>query len=140
MPGITYSCPPVVVIQTLSRLRACLISHPEKRLGNPGLEPMKRTKIHGQMRPALTACSRTLSCPPLSLLSDVFLFPQVVHKAVLDVAETGTEAAAATGVKVNLRCGKIYSMTIYFNRPFLMIISDTKAHIALFMAKVTNPK
>ncbi|EDL18798.1 mCG3334, partial [Mus musculus] len=64
---------------------------------------------------------------------------QVVHKAVLDVAETGTEAAAATGVKVNLRCGKIYSMTIYFNRPFLMIISDINTHIAVFMAKVTNP-
>nr|BAE33582.1 unnamed protein product [Mus musculus] len=65
---------------------------------------------------------------------------KVVHKAVLDVAETGTEAAAATGVKLILLCRKIYSMTIYFNRPFLMIISDTKAHIALFMAKVTNPK
>ncbi|XP_076777400.1 serine protease inhibitor A3N-like [Arvicanthis niloticus] len=65
---------------------------------------------------------------------------QVVHKAVLDVAETGTEAAAATGVKFIPCCGKIYSMTMYFNRPFLMVISDTNTHIALFMAKVTNPK
>ncbi|XP_021011014.1 serine protease inhibitor A3F-like [Mus caroli] len=64
---------------------------------------------------------------------------QVVHKAVLDVGEKGTEAAA-TGVKAYLLCRKIYSMTIYFNRPFLMIISDINTHIALFMAKVTNPK
>ena len=64
----------------------------------------------------------------------------MVHKVVLDVAETGTEAAAATGVKLILLCRKIYSMTIYFNRPFLMIISDINTHIALFMAKVTNPK
>jgi serpin peptidase inhibitor clade A protein 3 len=92
------------------------------------------------VKPALTACSIPFSCPPWSSVCDVFLSPQVVHKAVLDVAETGTEAAAATGVKVNLRCGKIYSMTIYFNRPFLMIISDINTHIAVFMAKVTNPK
>ncbi|XP_021044743.1 serine protease inhibitor A3F-like [Mus pahari] len=65
---------------------------------------------------------------------------QVVHKAVLDVAETGTEAAAATGVKIQLRCGKMYSMTMCFNRPFLMIISDINTHVVLFMAKVINPK
>nr|BAE23834.1 unnamed protein product [Mus musculus] len=66
---------------------------------------------------------------------------QVVHKAVLDVAETGTEAAAGTGYQ-NLQCcqGVIYSMKIYFDRPFLMIISDTNTHIALFMAKVSNPE
>ncbi|XP_006240581.2 serine protease inhibitor A3F-like [Rattus norvegicus] len=65
---------------------------------------------------------------------------QVVHKAVLDVTETGTEAAAATGVKIIPMCAKFYYVTMYFNRPFLMIISDTNTHIALFMAKVTNPK
>ncbi|XP_059135310.1 serine protease inhibitor A3N-like [Peromyscus eremicus] len=65
---------------------------------------------------------------------------KVVHKAVLDVAETGTEAAAATGVKIILKSGKWYQMTVNFNRPFLMIVSDTNTQIALFMAKVTNPK
>ncbi|XP_028620316.1 serine protease inhibitor A3N-like [Grammomys surdaster] len=64
---------------------------------------------------------------------------QVVHKAVLDVAETGTEAAAATGLKLIPLCGKIYYVTVYFNRPFLMVISDTHTQTALFMAKVTNP-
>ncbi|XP_015864625.3 serine protease inhibitor A3N-like [Peromyscus maniculatus bairdii] len=63
---------------------------------------------------------------------------QVVHKAVLDVAETGTEAAAATGVKVIPDSGKLYPMTVNFNRPFLVIVSDTNNLI--FMAKVTNPK
>ncbi|XP_052041116.1 serine protease inhibitor A3N-like [Apodemus sylvaticus] len=65
---------------------------------------------------------------------------QVVHKAVLDVAETGTEAAAATGVKIVPLSVKYYNMTMHFNRPFLMVISDTNTHIALFMGKVTNPK
>ncbi|XP_028620332.1 serine protease inhibitor A3N [Grammomys surdaster] len=65
---------------------------------------------------------------------------QVVHKAVLDVAETGTEAAAATGVKVIPLSGKLDPLTVYFNRPFLMVISDTETEIAPFMAKIANPK
>ncbi|XP_036062577.1 serine protease inhibitor A3N-like [Onychomys torridus] len=65
---------------------------------------------------------------------------KVVHKAVLDVAETGTEAAAATGVKITLKSGKWHPMTVSFNRSFLMIVSDTNTQIALFIAKVTNPK
>lgn len=92
------------------------------------------------MGPALTACSRPLSCPPWSPVSDVFLSLQVVHKSVLDVAETGTEAAAATGVKLIPLSGKLNPLTVYFNRPFLMIISDTETEIAPFLAKISNPK
>ncbi|ERE72988.1 serine protease inhibitor A3C-like protein [Cricetulus griseus] len=65
---------------------------------------------------------------------------KVVHKAVLDVAETGTEAAAATGV---LKLGSaliLNPLKMHFNRPFLMIISDTNTQTLLFMAKITNPK
>ncbi|XP_031211559.1 serine protease inhibitor A3N [Mastomys coucha] len=65
---------------------------------------------------------------------------QVVHKSVLDVAETGTEAAAATGVKFIPMSGKLNPLTVYFNRPFLMIISDTETEIAPFLAKISNPK
>uniref|UniRef100_A0A8C8US99 Serpin domain-containing protein n=1 Tax=Peromyscus maniculatus bairdii TaxID=230844 RepID=A0A8C8US99_PERMB len=64
---------------------------------------------------------------------------QVVHKAVLDVAETGTEAAAAIGWSCGI--GSILNpLTIKLNRPFLMMISDTNTQTPLFMAKVTNPK
>ncbi|XP_051006801.1 serine protease inhibitor A3F-like [Acomys russatus] len=65
---------------------------------------------------------------------------QVVHKAVMDVAEKGTEAAAATGIKLVPCCGKIRSMIVRFNRPFLMIVCHTNSQVILFMAKVTNPK
>ncbi|XP_021057848.1 serine protease inhibitor A3N [Mus pahari] len=65
---------------------------------------------------------------------------QVVHKAMLDVAETGTEAAAATGVKLVPLSGKLDPLTIYFNRPFLIMIFDTETKIAPFMAKISNPK
>ena len=59
---------------------------------------------------------------------------------MLDVAETGTEAAAATGMAGVGCCAVFDFLEIYFNRPFLMIISDINTHIAVFMAKVTNPK
>lgn len=65
---------------------------------------------------------------------------QVVHKAVLDVAETGTEAAAATGVKIVPHCRKIISMSVRFNRPFLMFISEANTQMILFLAKISNPK
>ncbi|XP_052594173.1 serine protease inhibitor A3N-like [Peromyscus californicus insignis] len=65
---------------------------------------------------------------------------QVVHKAVLDVAETGTEAAAATKVMAVGSALILNPLRVYFNRAFLMMISDTNTQIPLFMAKVTNPK
>lgn len=65
---------------------------------------------------------------------------QVVHKAVLDVAETGTEAAAATGAGFGFRSRRLQAITVRFNRPFLIVISHTDVQTNLFMAKVINPK
>ncbi|KAM9711735.1 serpin A3-1-like isoform 1-T2 [Dama dama] len=62
---------------------------------------------------------------------------QVVHSAVLDVDEEGTEGAAATGVELS---PKSALMTIVrFNRPFLIavVLKDTQSII--FLGKVTNP-
>uniref|UniRef100_A0A8C8UDI5 Serpin domain-containing protein n=1 Tax=Peromyscus maniculatus bairdii TaxID=230844 RepID=A0A8C8UDI5_PERMB len=119
----------------------CLISHPEQRLGNTrGGAHCRNKPLHQQPRPAVDASFRNLlSCPPWSPVSDVFLL-QVVHKAVLDVAETGTEAAAATGVKFTLRSAILDPFILSFDRPFLMIIFDTNTQTLLFLAKITNPK
>ncbi|XP_044929172.1 alpha-1-antichymotrypsin [Mustela putorius furo] len=65
---------------------------------------------------------------------------QVVHKALLDVAEEGTEAAAATGSKIILLSGKMGPlMTVHFNRPFLVCILHRDTKNILFWGKVTNP-
>ncbi|XP_048193273.1 alpha-1-antichymotrypsin-like [Perognathus longimembris pacificus] len=64
---------------------------------------------------------------------------QVVHRALLDVAEEGTEAAAATGIKLSNSSAILNPIIIRFDRPFLMKIHDTNSDTILFLAKVANP-
>ncbi|XP_012510642.1 PREDICTED: serine protease inhibitor A3N-like [Propithecus coquereli] len=62
---------------------------------------------------------------------------QVVHKAVLDVAEEGTEAAAATGIKMVPMSGRMDPMlTLNFNFPFLLILQDKDLDNILFMGRI----
>ncbi|NXU95804.1 A1AF antiproteinase, partial [Cettia cetti] len=59
---------------------------------------------------------------------------QAIHKAVVKVDETGTEAAAATGMEI---VPMSVPVTIRFDRPFLMVI--TVENTVLFMGKIVNP-
>ncbi|XP_037066697.1 serine protease inhibitor A3M-like, partial [Peromyscus leucopus] len=65
---------------------------------------------------------------------------QVIHKSVLNMAETGTEANATTGWSPVGSALILNPLRVYFNGPFMMIVSDTNTQTPLFMAKVTNPK
>ncbi|KAM9202605.1 alpha-1-antichymotrypsin isoform 2-T2 [Dugong dugon] len=66
---------------------------------------------------------------------------EVAHKAVVDVAEDGTEAAAATEVEFISTSPRVGLLTIVnFNRPFLMTIFSSNTQSILFMGKVVNPK
>nr|AAA42173.1 serine protease inhibitor 2 [Rattus norvegicus]CAA28958.1 unnamed protein product [Rattus norvegicus] len=64
---------------------------------------------------------------------------QVVHKAVLDVDETGTEGAAATAVTAALKSLPQTIPLLNFNRPFMLVITDNNGQSVFFMGKVTNP-
>ena len=74
--------------------------------------------------------------PPPSPVGNVPASPQVVHKAVLDVGEEGTEGAAATGISIERT---VLRTTVRFDRPFLIavVLKDTQSII--FLGKVTNP-
>uniref|UniRef100_A0AC11BEH7 Uncharacterized protein n=1 Tax=Ovis aries TaxID=9940 RepID=A0AC11BEH7_SHEEP len=62
---------------------------------------------------------------------------QVVHSAVLDVDEEGTEGAAATGVQIIPQSS--LKTIVRFDRPFLIaaVLKDTQSII--FLGRVTNP-
>ncbi|NXO51544.1 A1AT antiproteinase, partial [Aramus guarauna] len=65
---------------------------------------------------------------------------KAIHKAVVDVSENGTEAAAATPVEFVLLSANVPDPPhIRFNRPFLMIIAEKITKNMLFMGKIVNP-
>ncbi|XP_012594084.2 corticosteroid-binding globulin [Microcebus murinus] len=61
---------------------------------------------------------------------------KVVHKAVLQLNEKGVQAAASTGLTLNLTSEPL---TIRFNKPFLILIFDHFTWSSLFLGKVVNP-
>lgn len=61
---------------------------------------------------------------------------KVSHKAVLNVDEKGTEAAAVTTVEM---IPMSLPGTISLNRPFLLLILEDSTKSILFMGKIVNP-
>jgi serine protease inhibitor len=72
---------------------------------------------------------------------DVYI-SEVKHKAVVDVNEEGTEAAAATSVGIRTTSLKVPQERFRFiaDHPFLMIIRDEPTGTNLFMGTVVDPK
>ena len=64
---------------------------------------------------------------------------EVKHKAVVEVNEEGTEAAAATSVGMRLSSAPL-RFTFVADHPFLMMIRDRRTDAILFMGVVVDPK
>ncbi|XP_057554435.1 serpin B3-like isoform X3 [Hippopotamus amphibius kiboko] len=63
---------------------------------------------------------------------------KVVHKSVVEVNEEGTEAAAATGIEIIGRSGRI-PVTFHCDHPFLFFIKHNKTNTILFYGRVSSP-
>ena len=63
----------------------------------------------------------------------------VVHKAFVDVDETGTEAAAATAVVVGTTSVPADPITVTIDRPFMFLIRDIETGTVLFLGRLMNP-
>ncbi|XP_067848058.1 alpha-1-antitrypsin-like [Heptranchias perlo] len=61
---------------------------------------------------------------------------KVVHEAMLDVDERGTEATAVTGVSL---MPMSIPPQLKFNRPFLLLIAEHNTKSVLFAGRVVNP-
>ncbi|XP_045679555.1 serpin A9 [Phyllostomus hastatus] len=64
---------------------------------------------------------------------------KATHKAVLNIREEGTEAAAATATKLTVRSQDGASHSVCFNRSFLLLIVSKASGTVLFLGKVENP-
>ena len=63
----------------------------------------------------------------------------VDHKALIEVDEEGTVAAAVTNVGISLTSAAPSETTFYVNRPFFFIIRDDRTGTILFMGQINNP-
>ncbi len=64
---------------------------------------------------------------------------RVIHKARIDVDETGSEAAAATGVEIGLTMAGP-DQRILIDRPFYFIIHERYSNTILFCGQLMNPQ
>jgi len=69
---------------------------------------------------------------------DIFI-SRVLHKAVIEVNEKGSEAAAVTVVEMAETAMQIDIVEFIVNRPFIFVIADDRTDSILFMGKVVNP-
>lgn len=74
--------------------------------------------------------------------TEMLFVSEVVHKAFVDVNEEGTEAAAATGVVVNLKAAPGGDTTPVFraDHPFVFLIVEEDSGTILFAGRVANPE
>jgi serpin B len=63
---------------------------------------------------------------------------QIKHKAVVEVNEEGTEAAAATAVEMSTKSVPYYPV-FRADHPFLYIIRDNQSDAILFMGRMADP-
>lgn len=73
----------------------------------------------------------------LSNISKHLVFvSNIVHKAVIEVDEAGTVAAAASGASLTFNS---ISQQFYVNRPFVFVIVEKMTNTLLFCGQVRNP-
>src|SRR3984957_8159454 len=90
--------------------------------------------------PALSSLGMGTAFGPMAVFSALapgFSVNVVEHKTVVEVDETGTVAAAATGIGDAAAAPQVYTMTM--DHPFFYAIQDDKTGAVLFIGILMNP-
>lgn len=75
-----------------------------------------------------------------SRLSDINLFiDKVIQKAVIEVNETGSEAAAITVVSMNFSAISGGPMAVKYNEPLIFLLREAFSGLILFMGQYNQP-
>jgi serpin B len=102
------------------------------------IEPFKSLGMSKVFDPAQSDLSGLTGRPRAEGPSSI---DQIVHRAVIDVAEAGTEAAAATAVVVTTRTMRPDdSDRFQVDRPFMFLIADDKTGAILFAGRIADPR
>ena len=59
----------------------------------------------------------------------------IIHQTKIEVNEEGSEAAAVTGIQIDIRSGGSSPIMLNINKPFFFVIQDLKNNIPLFYGK-----
>ena len=103
------------------------------------LPKLRLSQTWDQLQATLAAMGLPLSGNYAGLGAGGSQISQIVQKATMDVSETGTTAAAATGIAVGTAEPAGPQVTLTFNRPFLLVLEDTATRTPLFLARIANP-
>jgi serpin B len=97
----------------------------------------------GEMKPVLQRLGMglafTASADFSALSPNACCIGFVQQAATLQVGEKGTVAAAAAATGIVATSGTVVGRTIVFDRPYLMLVTDTATGEPLFLAEVANP-
>jgi serpin B len=132
----------------LSRLRKTMTSSPFKSFDL--VMPRFKTSARLELQQHLQEMGIKLAFDPIradfgGIVDEAeipFWISEILHCAVVDVNEEGTEAAAATIIM--MRAGSCYDPSkqepFIIDRPFLFYITDDVSGVVLFQGKVADPR
>jgi serpin B len=121
-------------LKQLGQARSVAVALPKFRMS-------QRMELVDQLQKmGMTALFRPGEADLSDMTGDQSLFVgKLVHEALVEVNEEGTEAAAATGVAVRA-AAEPQRDVFRADHPFLFLIRDTRSRSILFLGRVSNPK
>lgn len=135
--------------QLVNELTPDMLSTWENKLSNQSVElalPKFKLAEDYKLKPLLSKLGMPKAFGPQA---ELFLFrnqadssnlaiDEVIHKAVVEVDEKGTEAAAATAISVTVTSMPQYQSFIA-DHPFMFLIKDNQSNTILLLGQVNKP-